>query len=424
MKLTDLRELVSLRPLELNPERRRLNACLTVHDVAHEARRRLPRAVADYVDGGADDQLSLSENNKSFRAWSFLPRTLVDVEHPNLSTTIFGKHISAPIGLAPTGYTRMIDPQGESTVAAAAEDAAIPYVLSTMASTSLEDVRSAVPLAHLWFQLYVWKDRGMVRELLHRAASQGYSALEIAVDTPVSGMRLRDARNGFTIPPRLTLKSLGGVARKPRYWMRMLTAPKLQFANVSATENREHSNFTIDSITNQFDPSLTWADLDTIREQWDGPILLKGPVGPAAAEQARRIGIDGIHLSNHGGRQLDRSIAPVELIHPVRTAVGNDMTITVDSGIRHGADVVTALALGADAAFFGRPYIWGLVAGGKVGVSRVVTIIREELRRTMQLLGVTSIEELRQHGHELLVRNASTWPPSIDISENIRKSQQ
>lgn len=408
MKISDLKDLIGFRSIEIDRERRRLNACLTVRDFSHQAQRVLPRAVADYVDGGADEQLSLEHNQNAYRQWYFHPKSLVDVSSPNLTTTLLGEDISFPVGLAPTGYTRMIDTRGESAVAAAAEDANVPYALSTMASTSIEKVRATAPRANLWFQLYVWKDRGMVREMLTRAALQGYTTLEIAVDTTVPGARLRDIRNGMTIPPRLSLSSLGGIVRKPRYWGRMLREPKLEFANVTRSENNAQGGYTIADITRQFDSSLDWKDIEYIRSQWNGPIVLKGPINPTDAQYAQRIGINGVHLSNHGGRQLDRTIPPVDTVRAVRASIGDDMTILVDSGIRHGADVATALALGADAAFIGRPYLWGLVVGGQAGVAQVLSLLQEELKRTMQLLGVVSIAELKHLGPELLSQRAKT----------------
>ena len=388
--------------LRITPPRRRdvLTHCRTIADVRHAARRRLPRPVFDYVDGGADEELSLAANEAGWRSFSFHPRVLADVSRSDLTTTILGAPAALPFGLAPTGYTRMIHPAGELAVGRAAAAAGAPYVLSTMASTSLEDVRGGLPDADLWFQLYVWKDRGVTRELVARAWEHGYRVLEVAVDTAVSGQRVRDLRNGLTIPPQITPATAARIGMRPRYWTAMLRNPALTFANFDGLG--ASSGFTIESISTQFDPSVGWDRLAEIRELWPGRLTIKGPVGPDDALTAAAVGVDGVHLSNHGGRQLDRSVAPVHLIRPVREAVGERLEILVDSGIRHGADIATALALGADAAFVGRPYLYGLAVAQERGVAHVIDLLRRELTRTLQLLGVTSVAELRARGTELL----------------------
>jgi L-lactate dehydrogenase (cytochrome) len=296
----------------------------------------------------------------------------------------------------------MINPLGEPAVARAAANAAIPYALSTMASTSLEDLASApgVDAGDLWFQLYVWKDRALTMELVRRAEHSGYRVLEVAVDTAVSGNRVRDVRNGLTIPPALTLGSILDIGRKPNYWVGMLASPALEFANVSTSAG---GSYTVENISGQFDPAVTWDDLKRLREAWPGKLVIKGPIGAADAKRAQALGIDGVHLSNHGGRQLDRSIAPADLIRPVREAVGDDFGILVDSGVRHGSDIATAIALGADACFVGRPYLWGLVAGGQAGVEHVAGLLSSQFRRTLQLLGMPSVDELRLAGPGLLL---------------------
>lgn len=402
MKAREVRALIQVEPPRLNRRAARLDACKTVEDLHRLARRRLPRPVADYVDGGADEELTLADNVAAFRRWRFTPSVLVDVATVDTSAALLGRRAALPLGLAPTGYTRMISTLGEPAVAGPAARAGIPYVLSTMASTSLEDVAAARGLgdADRWFQLYVWKDRERTADLVARAAAAGYRVLEIAVDTAVSGHRVRDVRNGLTIPPQLTLKGLVDIGMRPGYWTRMLASPALEFANVAAGAGGD--GYTIENITKQFDPSVSWDDLARLRDLWPGPVVLKGPVGPEDAVRARGLGIDGVHLSNHGGRQLDRTVAPIDLVAPVREAAGPDASIFVDSGVRHGADIATALALGADAAFIGRPYLWGLVAGGDAGVAKVIGLLSDQFARTMALLGVTSVEELRARGRSLL----------------------
>lgn len=402
MKAADVLELVDLSLPDPNGRRRRLASAHTVEDLERIARRALPRSVYDYVAGGAEEERSLSNNGAAIRRWRFAPTALADVTNADSRTSLFGHDARAPFGFAPTGYTRMIDTTGEPAVAAAAGAAGIPYVLSTMATTSLEDLATLSPSTDRWFQLYVWKDRGLTRELVDRAQLAGYRVLEVAIDTAVAALRTRDVKSGFTIPPRLTLRSVFDIGTRPRYWWAMLRSPTLQFANVSSPSGSGASGYSIANITQQFDPGVTWSDLEEIRSHWHGPLVLKGPIGPADALRARDLGIDGVHLSNHGGRQLDRAVAPIDLVRPVRESVGPGMSVFVDSGFTHGADVATAIALGADAAFLGRAYLWGLAAGGRPGVDRVARIVHQELLRTMQLLGVSTIDELRSRGHELL----------------------
>lgn len=407
MKASEALRLVSVQRRTGNRTDRLLAACRTIDDVREVAKRRLPRSVFDYVDGGADQERSLRENTESFARHRFLPRGLTDVGNPDVSCSILGRQAAAPLGLAPTGYTRMIHSGGEPAVARAAAAAGLPYVLSTMSSTSLEDlsVTAGVESADRWFQLYVFRDRGLTMELLHRAHACGYRVLEVAVDTAVAGYRVRDARNGMTIPPALTLGTLLDIGRRPRYWTSMMAGPALEFANVSGAHGQA-GGFTIENISDQFDPAVTWEYLAALRNAWPGQLVLKGPIGPADAKQAQAIGIDGIHLSNHGGRQLDRTIAPADLIRGVRAAVGEDLALFVDSGVRHGADIATAVALGADACFVGRPYLWGLVAGGQQGVEHVARLLTTQYRRTLQLLGMSSTAELRSAGASVLVPRA------------------
>jgi L-lactate dehydrogenase (cytochrome) len=402
MKISEAAQLVSLKLPSGTRTSRRLSRCLTINDVRTAAKRRLPRSIFDYVDGGADDEQSLRNNVESFGRYRYLPKVLSDVSSPDISATVLGRKTAAPLGFAPTGYTRMINPLGEPSVARAAGAAGIPYALSTMASTSLENLASSpgVNTEDLWFQLYVWKDRALTMDLVRRADQSGYRVLEVAVDTAVSGNRVRDARNGLTIPPALTLGSILDIGRKPNYWAGMLASPVLEFANVS---DGAGGGYTIENISDQFDPAVTWEDLERLREAWPRKLVIKGPIGDVDAKRAQALGIDGVHLSNHGGRQLDRSVAPVDLVRPVRAAVGDDFAILLDSGVRHGSDIATAIALGADACFVGRPYLWGLVAGGQEGVEHVAGLLIGQFRRTLQLLGMTSVDELREAGPGILV---------------------
>jgi L-lactate dehydrogenase (cytochrome) len=409
MRPSEIRQLLQLRRPTLDREAYRLEACLNIDDLRRLARRRLPRAVFDYVDGGADEEVSLRENRAGFQSWRFVPRSLRDVSAVSTEAELFGHRIALPLALCPTGYTRMMHPDGELAVARAAASHRVPYALSTVGTSSVEELATS---GHddLWFQLYVLRDRGQCRALLERAAASGFRVLDVAIDTAVSGRRERDVRNGLTIPPTLSLRALADIAVHVSYWSSMLGAPALRFASVDDLSGVGSDTVTAANMANLFDPSLDWDDLAEVRGWWHGPMLLKGPVSPEDARRAVSIGIDGIHLSNHGGRQLDRSLPTADMIAPLRQALGADAVIVVDSGIRHGADIATALALGADAAAIGRPYLYGLAAGGERGVSRALTVLSEQFRRTMQLMGVASVAELRQGGSALLRRRGPDGP--------------
>jgi L-lactate dehydrogenase (cytochrome) len=401
MKLAEARELVQLRPPLLSPVERVLARCHSVEDLRQAARRKLPRAVFDYVDGGADAEHTALANQAGFHGWAFQPRALCDVSAPDLSVELFGRSLAAPLGLAPTGYTRMMHPSGEPAVAEATANMALPYCLSTVGTTSIEDL-AATGHPRLWFQLYVLKDRGHTRSLVERAAAAGYEALEISVDTAVPGHRARDVRNGLTIPPQLSARTILDIGAHPGYWTSMLRSPLLSFANLGA--GPDGAGRTVARVGVMFDPSVDWDDLDRLRGWWGGPLLLKGPVSPADAVRAVAAGVDGIHLSNHGGRQLDRTVATIDMVRPVRDALGDKATIVVDSGVRHGADIAVALARGADMCMVGRAYLYGLAAAGTAGARLAVDMLVAQFRRTLQLLGVTSVPELRRHADTLVVR--------------------
>lgn len=396
-----MRKVIRFRAVELDAARRRLAGCHDVSDLRRAAKRRIPRPVFDYVDGAADEELAAAANVAAFRQWRFQPRVLADVSEADASTSLFGSTLPAPLVLAPTGYTRMMHPDGEAGVARAAARHGLPYALSTMSTTGIEDVAAAVAGAAspLWFQLYILRDRARAFSLVDRAAAAGYSALVVTVDTMVAGNRIRDHRNGLTIPPSLTPATVASVAAKPGYWLRLLAGPALDFANFP-----EERQTTIPATAQFFDPSIDWQDVAELRKRWEGTLILKGPLGPADARLAVDAGVDAIQLSNHGGRQLDRCVAPADMIVPVREAVGPSVPLLVDSGARHGADVAIALALGADAVGVGRAYLYGLMAAGETGVDHALSILRRELRTTMQLLGVTSVADLRKRGSELITR--------------------
>jgi len=386
-----------MRPAELDATRRRLSACHDIADLRATGRRLTPRPVFDYVDGGADEELSVRANTRAFRRWRFQPRTLVNVSEADTSAAFLGSVAPLPLALAPTGYTRMMHPGGEIAAARAARRHGLPYTLSTMATTTIEAVaESSQP--DLWFQLYLLRDSGLNKELVDRAAAAKYRVLVVTVDCFVTGHRTRDRRNGLVIPPELTARTLLSIAAKPGYWTRMLGSPAIDFANFAG-----HDAVTIEGTGALFNPAITWDDISELRARWPGRLVIKGPFGPADCRRAVSAGADGVQLSNHGGRQLDRTVPPVDLIAAAREAVGPDVAVLVDSGVRHGSDIAVALALGADACAIGRAYLYGLMAGGEPGVNKALDILAAQFKRTMQLLGVSSVAELRSLGTELLV---------------------
>ncbi len=399
MNIHEIRKLLRVRPPALRGPQRRLARCHDIADLRRSARRLTPRPVFDYVDGGADEELSLASNAEAFRRWRFVPRALADVSAVDTTGQVLGQVLPLPLVLAPTGFTRMMHPGGEIAVARAAARHGLPYTLSTMATTSIADLAAAAPGGQ-WFQLYILTDSGLTTDLVDRAAACGYRVLVVSVDTVVAGRRVRDVRNGLTIPPGLTVRALAGIGARPGYWLRMLASPALQFANLPIRDS-----MTIADTAALFHPGITWDDIAALRQRWAGQLVIKGPLGAADARRAMEAGADGVQLSNHGGRQLDRAVAPIDLLPAVRDAIGPDPAVLVDSGVRHGADITTAVALGADAAAIGRAYLYGLMTAGEPGVDKALRLLAQQYRRTLQLLGVTSAAELRKHGPELLVRS-------------------
>ncbi|HZC51594.1 MAG TPA: alpha-hydroxy acid oxidase [Mycobacterium sp.] len=388
-KWSDVAPLVAFRRPEPSPTRRRLANALTINDLRTIARRRCPRAVFDYVDGAASEEISLGRARQLYADLQFNPSVLHDVSDVDTSTAVLGSRSEQPFAFAPTGFTRLMHHQGECAVARVAQRHGIPYALSTMGTTSLEEVATAAPKLRKWFQLYVWRDRAAAADLIARAAQAGYEALILTVDVPVGGPRLRDARNGFTIPPRLRPKTVANALVHPAWWFNLLTTEPLRFASLDSW------NATIAELIDQlFDPTMTIDDLEWLRSSWAGPLVVKGI---QTGEDARRVvaaGADVVLVSNHGGRQLDRSPVPLRVLPEVVDAVGSQAEVWVDTGIMTGADVVAAIALGASTALVGRAYLYGLMAGGERGVQRATEILSAEVRRTMQLLGVRSASEL------------------------------
>ncbi len=386
---SELKPLLRTKPVELNPTKRRLDKALTIADLRALARRRTPRSVFDYTDGAAEQEISLRRARQLFRDLEFRPSVLRDVGDLDTSTSMLGKKAALPFAFAPTGFTRMMQHEGECAVARVAERRDVPYALSTLGTTSIEEVAAAAPSARKWFQLYVWRDRAAGEDLMKRAAAAGYEALILTVDAPVAGARLRDLRNGFAIPPALTLKTILDAATHPAWWVNLLTTPPLTFASLHTWDGT-----VADLMNSLFDPTMTIADLQWVRSCWDGPLVVKGIQTVDDARRVADAGANAVVLSNHGGRQLDRAPVPLRLLPDVVDAVGDRIEVHVDTGIMSGADVVAALALGAVAAWVGRAYLYGLMAGGERGVDRAAEILTKEVRRTMQLLGVRTVNEL------------------------------
>jgi L-lactate dehydrogenase (cytochrome) len=374
----------------LNPTDRRLASAASIPDLRLLARRRAPRAVFDYTDGAAGEELSLWRSRETYSRVEFQPHVLQDVSAVDTSTTILGRPAAAPLVFAPTGFTRMMHTEGEPAVARVAARLGIPYALSTMGTTSVEDLAAAAPDARRWFQLYLWRDRGASRELVARALESGYEALVLTVDVPVPGRRLRDVRNGLTIPPSLSLRTVAEGALHPAWWFDLMTTDALEFASLTRTEGT-----VADLIARMFDPSATISDVAWLRSVWDRPLVIKGIQSVVDACAVVDAGADAVVVSNHGGRQLDRAPTPLEILPGVVEAVRDRAEVFVDGGILCGSDIVAALAFGARAALVGRAYLYGLMAGGERGVQRAGDILFEELTATLALLGVPRVTDLR-----------------------------
>ncbi len=368
-------------------------------DLRLMARRQLPRGVFDYIDGGAEDERTMRENSSAYGRIEFVPRVLHDVSQIDTTTTLLGHPLPVPLVMAPIGFTRVAHSQGELAGARAAARAGIPYTLSTLGTRSIEDVR-AVSAGALWFQVYVWKDRGLVAEMIARAKASGYQALALTVDTAVLGRRDRDVRRGFSMPPTLGPDTIVDGILHPRWVYDFIRAEPITFANLT-DPGRAGASSAVNLAafaSSQFDQTLSWPDIEWMRSQWDGPIVIKGIQRVEDAVIAADIGVEAVALSNHGGRQLDGAPPPIELVAPVADAVGDRVEIICDGGVRRGSDVVKALALGARACMFGRAWVYGLAAGGEAGVVHAIDLLTTDIRRTLALLGRPSVSELdRSH---------------------------
>lgn len=390
-----IRSVVRLRRFEFDGTKRRLAKVGSVDDLRLLAKRRLPGGVFDYFDGAAEDELTKVENSNAFSKIELRPRVLVDVSKIDTSTTIMGQEVPFPIALSPTGFTRIAHPQGELAVARVAGAVNLPYTLSTLGTRSIEEV-ARVATGPLWYQLYVWKDRGLSRELVERARDNGYKAIMLTVDTPVFGRRERDVRRGFTLPPKIGLETFVDGVLHPKWTWDFVRSEPITFSAVAGRKSVDGSTAVTlsDYVNSQFDPTLSWADLEWIREVSGLPLMLKGIQSVEDAKRAAELGVDAIALSNHGGRQYDGAPAPIALLPRVVDAVGNSIEVLVDGGVRRGSDVVKACALGARAVMFGRPYLYGLGAGGEMGVRWALDHITSGVTRTMGLIGETSIRNL------------------------------
>lgn len=389
----ELAPLLKFQRPTLDFKKRRLEKALTIWDLRDIAKRRTPKAPFDYTDGSAEAELSLGRARQAFEDIEFHPAILRDVSRVSTSREVLGKQAELPFGIAPTGFTRMMHTEGEIAGATVAEKWGIPFSLSTMGTRSMEEVAEAAPNGRNWFQLYMWKDRDRSMELVNRAAQAGFDTLMVTVDVPVAGARLRDKRNGFSIPPALTVGTVLNALPRPWWWFDFLTTDPLEFASLSSWDGT-----VAELLDHMFDPTVTYEDLAWIKDQWPGKVVVKGVQTLEDAKRLATAGVDGVILSNHGGRQLDRAPIPFHLLPSVVKEVGGDMEVHIDTGIMSGADIVASVAMGARFTLIGRAYLYGLMAGGADGVNRAVEILSEQIARTMRLLGVASLDEL-EPGH-------------------------
>src|SRR6476620_9276642 len=404
---SELFELMKFKAPDLNGKRRRLSSALTIADLRLIAKRRTPKAAFDYTDGAAEEELSLARARQAFREIQFHPTILRDVAEVDTGWQVLGDRVELPFGIAPTGFTRLMHTEGEVAGAHAAARAGIPFSLSTLGTRSIEEVKAANPNGRNWFQLYMWKDRDRSMALVDRAAAAGFDTLLVTVDVPVAGARLRDTRNGMSIPPALTLRTVLDAVPHPQWWFDLLTTEPLSFASLDRWPGT-----VAQYLDSMFDPTVTFDDLAWIKSQWPNKLVVKGIQTVEDAKSVVDLGVDGIVLSNHGGRQLDRAPVPFHLLPTVAREVGGDTEIVLDTGIMSGADIVAAIALGARFTLVGRAYLYGLMAGGEAGVDRAIEILSDQVRRTMRLLGVACLEELNPRHVTQLYRLGRRLPGS------------
>jgi len=406
-KFSELRELLQFRSPTLDPVTRRLEGALSIDELRRIASQKTPRAVFHYVDGGSDAETTVERNRKAFADLVFVPEALNSVADPDLTTELIGKRISLPLVFAPTGYTRMMHHEGEIAVSRVAARNGFPYALSTVGTSTVEDIRVAAPDGDNWFQLYLTNNMALNEELIDRALAAEFSTVILTVDTAVAGHHLKDIHNGLTIPPALTAKTFLDMSRHPYWWINKLTTPAIGFASLQSLAGAALN--AVDVPGTVFEPSLNYEHLDWLRQRWPHRLLVKGILNPLDAKKVVSMGADGVVVSNHGGRQLDRTPATLDVLPDVRAAVGADSTVLIDGGITHGQDIIAALALGADAVMVGRAYLYGLMAGGERGVERVVELLRDDYRRGLQLLGLNATSKIARHHVRL--------PPAVTVDQ-------
>lgn len=372
----------------------RLDKCFCIADLRELAKRRIPAPVFHYMEGAAEDEVTLRQNRRAFEQYQLLPRVLRDVSKVDTSTTILGQPSSLPLVLAPTGMSRLFHYQGEDAVSRAADKAGLIYSLSSMSTYSIEEV-AAMTSGPKWFQIYVWRDRELLKSFIERCRAGGYKALCLTVDVPVFGQRERDLKTGVTIPPTLTFRSVLDTLMRPQWLWQYLTSPRLELANVRGHSSVSNDAFVLAEYTNaQFDPSVNWDAAEWMVREWGGDFAIKGIMSKEDALRAVDIGVTAIIVSNHGGRQLDHAPGSLEVLAEIVDTVNGRAEVILDGGVRRGTDVIKAIALGARACMIGRAYLYGLGAGGGPGVDRALALLDEEIKRNMALMGVTSIAEL------------------------------
>lgn len=368
----------------------KLKECINISDLRETAKSRAHKMVFDYIDGGADDEKTLARNSSAFDDYELLYRVLSGVDDPDTSTTLLGQEIDVPFILSPSAGNRLFHTEGEFGPAKAAEKVGTIYSLATLSSISIEDIGQATN-GPKWFQLYVWKDRGLVKEMLDRAKAAGFTALFLTVDLPIAGNRERDPKNGFTIPPKIGPKQIWHALNAPWWTLDYLFSPPIRYANLSSASSAATLN---DFVAAQLDASFNWDDAEWLLGEWNGPTILKGVLRTDDAVRAERTGFNAISISNHGGRQLDTSPAPISCLEPIREKVSDKTELILDGGIRRGTDVLKALAMGANAVSFARPYLYGLAAGGTDGAIKSAEIIRDAIKRDMILLGAQKVSDI------------------------------
>ena len=378
---------------KLFSNKKKIQCAQSVKDLAILAKKKVPKVVFDYVEGSAFEEESYQRSINAFKNVEYTAHTLRDVSKIDTTTDIFGKKVDLPILFSPTGYTRFMHHVGEPAVAAVAEKNNLIYSLSTMGTTSPKELAEAVPNSRRWFQLYVMQNREDSLAVIKQARENGFEALVLTVDTPVSGLRIRDIKNGLTIPPRIRLSTVFAIATKPIWWINLFTTKKLEFAAF-----RGWSKSLVELAAVIFDPKTNFEDIKWLQTVWDGPIIVKGIQSVEDAKAVSALGVQGIILSNHGGRQLEGGPVPLELLPKVVAEVGSRIDVYIDGGVMSGQDVYSALAFGAKAVFIGRAYLYGIMAGGELGVERVIEILKRDLINTMALTGARNIQEIKSNG--------------------------